>query len=272
MTDDVRELADIDQEPFANALLRVENSTEQVPDVPPSIVVAICRVKSSMEVVAKAHQNAHGNYKFTSIDDIDASLVHRMGEAGLTILVLEEETPEIKRVEIDQFDREGANTGKKVQQWGKFVFSFVLATKEATWFDRRNKRTLMVQIMGPQTYQAAASYAEKAYYKSLFKIPTGDMELDSLAEGETEQDQVALASNGRTPRKSSSKAKKDGTTELFNEIKQKLELALDPAMCQQIRTLYAEEWATMPTRWVEMLNHTFEDCMQHLGAGLEQEA
>jgi hypothetical protein len=40
-----------------------------------------------------------------------------------------------------------------------------------------------LQITGPQSFQAAQSYNEKAFLRSLFKIPTGDMDLDALPEG-----------------------------------------------------------------------------------------
>lgn len=216
-----------------------------------SIVQAICKVQSGMEAVKKSQRNAHGGYMFASTDDIYAEVCRRMADAQLVIIPLEEEA-EIQRVEKDG----------KTAQWARCVFSFVLATPDATWTDKRSKRTLFIQVTGPQTFQAAQSYAEKAYLRALFKIPTGDMDLDSIAQGDTEEDQTAL--NGKAKRKSSYGAKKDGVTaDVFNEIKTHLVSAYgDRVRLQEIKTLYASEWQTMPVKWVEILDQHYEDGLE----------
>lgn len=221
--------------------------------IPGSIVKAICAVQASMGAVAKSNRNQHGGYQFASTDDIYAALTRKMGEVGLTVISLED-LCEVKRIEKDG----------KVSQWAQLEFSFVLATEDATWTDKRARRTLYIQITGPQTFQAAQSYAEKAFLRSLFKIPTGDLDLDSMPEGDTEEDQVALASNGKK-RKSSYGAKKDGTSELFNEIRAKVMNAPNRDILQQVRTLYAEEWQQMPARWHELLENEYEDKLDAFG-------
>jgi len=215
--------------------------------IPSSIVQAICQVQATLGAVSKSNKNQHGGYQFASTDDIYAALTRKMGEVGLAIISLED-LCEVKRVEKDG----------KVSQWAQLEFSFVLATADATWTDKRARRTLYIQITGPQTFQAAQSYAEKAFLRSLFKIPTGDMDLDSMPQGETEEDQVALA-GPKPKRKSSYAAKKDGGPDLFNEIRAKILQSPTREYLQQIRTLYAEEWDQMPTRWHELLEHEYED-------------
>ncbi len=225
-----------------------------------SIVQAICQVQSGLGAVKKSQKNFHGNYMFASTDDIYAEVCRRMAESGLVVLPLEEDA-EIVRIEKTDKD------GKPVtQQWAHMVFSFVLATSEATWTDKRSKRTLYIQVTGPQTFQAAQSYAEKAYLRSLFKIPTGDMDLDSLAQGDTEESQSAL--NGKAKRKSSYGAKKDGaTTELFNEIRREIAASINADHLKHLRgEVYAEDWATMPVKWVELLDHEYEDRMDTFNA------
>lgn len=65
-----------------------------------------------------------------------------------------------------------------------------------------------------------------------------------------------------TPRKSSSAAKKDGTTEKFNEIRAKIKEYYGQAdLLRQTRELYDEEWQKMPARWVEMLDSEYEDAL-----------
>lgn len=215
--------------------------------VPGSIVKAMCAVQTTMEAVRKSQRNQHGNYNFASTDDIYAALTRRMGEVGLALISLEDDC-EIVRVEKDG----------KTSQWARLVYSFVLATEDATWSHRNLRRSLYIQVTGPQTFQAAQSYAEKSVMRSLFKIPTGDMDLDSVSQGETEEDQTALNGNG-AKRKSSSSAKKDGTSQVFNEIRGKIQNAPTREILQQIRTLYADEWEQMPTRWHELLEHEYED-------------
>lgn len=215
-----------------------------------SIVQSICRIKCSMEAVKKGTKNVHGGYMFASTDDIYASLARKMGEVGLVILSCEDECV-LNRVE----NKEG-----KIVQWVKLTFSFVLATEKATWSDPRARRTLYIQVTGPQTFQAAQSYAEKAYLRSLFKLPTGDMDLDSLAQADTEEAQISVVQPTR--RKSSSGAKKDGTTATFNEIRRDIAGANCCEHLVHIRNeVWASEWSVMPTAWATILDNEYEDRM-----------
>ncbi len=139
-----------------------------------SIVKAICAVMSTLEAVKKSQNNKHGGYAFASTDDIYAAVTKKMGEVGLVCLALEDGKPEIERFP----DKDG-----HPKPWLKVAYCFVLATEEATWIHPDSRRSLFIQITGPQTFQAAQSYCEKSFLRSLFKIPTGDMDLDSLPEG-----------------------------------------------------------------------------------------
>lgn len=228
-------------------------------DIPASVVKAICAVQLGLDgAVKKTSYNQQGGYKFASTDDIYASVTKLMGEAGLSILCLEDSV-EIKRFETEK------NGDKKTVQWGLFQFSFVVAASDgATWQHPSLKRTVYVQILGAQTFQAAQSYAEKAFLRSLFKLPTGDMDLDSMPQGETEEDQVALSSPRK--RKSSSGAKKDGTTNVFEEIRAAIRDATSRQALIQVRTDYADEWGQMPMKWDELLNNEYEDKLLGFGA------
>jgi hypothetical protein len=142
--------------------------------IPGPIVMAIAAIMRSLEAVEKSNKNTHGGYNFASTDDIYAAVTKKMGEIGLVVIAMEEAPPEIKTV----VGKEG-----KPAQWMRISHLFILATKDATWTDPRCRRTLTLQITGPQSFQAAQSYNEKAFLRSLFKIPTGDMDLDALPEG-----------------------------------------------------------------------------------------
>lgn len=227
-----------------------------VASVPGSIVKAILKVQGAIAAVAKDGKNPHGGYAFASTDAIYAMLTHKLAEAGLAIICLEDHVPEIVRIEKDG----------KTAQWGKFSFSFVLATEQDTWQDSRSRRSLFIQITGPQTFMAAQSFAEKTYFRSLFKMPTGDnFDLDGMPQGDTEEDQMALNGNGRGKRKSSAEGKRDGSVKLFNEVRAKVMAAPNAHMLQQIRTLYAEEWNTLPRAWAETLSEDYEAKLSELG-------
>jgi hypothetical protein len=227
--------------------------------IPGSIVKAIARIMAGLEAVKKSQRNTHGGYSYASTDDIYAELTRKMGEAGLVLLCLEEEAPKIERIEKDG----------KTSQWGRFVFSFILATEDATWSDPRSRRSIFIQITGPQTHMAAQSYCTKSWLRSTFGVPTGDMDLDGLPQAEAEEDQITLNGAGKAKRKSSAGAKKDGTTEVFNELKHKIETCPDAELLMSLREVSMETWDTLPARWSALLDETYEDRMEALrGSGV----
>jgi len=232
---------------------------QHVDTIPGSIVAAICRVQASLASVAKSQRNQHGGYQFASTDDIYAALTRKLGEVGLAIVPLE------LHHEIVRVEKEG-----KTSQWLKAEFGFVLATEQATWTHPAARRSLYIQVTGPQTHQAAQSYAEKAFLRSLFKLPTGDLDLDSLPQSDTEEGQVALAAP-RKP-KSSSKAKKDGTSEVFNEIVRHIQHAATLEVLEQIPELYAEEISTLPQRWHDLYEGEYETRLLELRGRVQEAA
>lgn len=224
--------------------------------IPGSIVKAICAVQMTMEAVKKSQRNQHGGYQFASTDDIYAALTRRMGEVGLALISLEDEC-EIVRIEKDG----------KTSQWARLVYSFVLATEEATWSDPRWRRSLYIQVTGPQTFQAAQSYTEKSVMRSVFKIPTGDMDLDHVAQGDDEETQAALNTRGK--RKSSAEGKRDGSVKRFNDLRAMIAGADGPADLVRLRQQHAEVWQTMPRAWGETLDEEYIVRMQDFGVEVD---
>ena len=136
----------------------------------------------------------------------------------------------------------------------------MLATEEGTWSDANARRTLFIQVTGAQTFQAAQSYAEKSYLRSLFKLPTGDMDLDGMPQADNEEDAMALAAPAK--RKSSSASKKDGTDKRFNEIKTMIvDRTGQREALIRLRSELALEWGEMPARWADLLNDEYEDAL-----------
>lgn len=227
-----------------------------VTPIPSSIVMALCQIMVTVEAVKKSQRNQHGGYNFASTDDIYAAVTRKMGEVGLILLSLEDRC-EIKRIEKDG----------KTAQWAHMEFSFVLATTKDTWTDARAKRTLYIQVTGPQTFQAAQSYVEKAYLRSLLKLPTGDMDLDSMPQADNEEDQLAL--NGGKKRKSSAEGKRDGSVKEFNRLRGEIASAINTEMLSHIREFYSGDegaWNGMPPAWASTLEEDYEVRMDALRA------
>lgn len=223
--------------------------------IPGTIVVALARVQASIEAVTKSSFNKHGQYKYSSVDDIYAAVTRKLGEAGVIIYPLELEPPVAKSTAVDQFDKEGNKVGTKTVTSLTFRFGYVLATAEHTWFDPRSARTITVQHTGPQTYAAAEGYCQKAFLRGLFKLPTGDMDLDTFPQAETVEDQVAAAEPKK--RKSSSAAKKDGTTDEFNAIRSDIASAIDLDHLRSVRLHHEATIASLPERWASMVEDDF---------------
>lgn len=228
-----------------------------VEKIPASIVKAICTIKCSLDAVPKTQRNSHGGYMFSSTDDIYAAVARKMGQVGLVVIALED------NCEIKRFDKPGKDGVVQTVQWAHLEYSFVLATEDDTWTDRRAKRTLYIQVTGPQTFQAATSFAEKAYLRSLFKLPSGDMDLDAMPQAETMEGQHAVNGNG-AKRKTSAAAKREGFDKTFDEIKTKIATAATAELLEQIPDLYAEEIGQMPRAWGEIIENTYEDRMAEL--------
>lgn len=219
---------------------------KHIADMPPSVVIAIAQVQEHMSSVARDGRNAHGGYDFASTDAIYAALSVKMGQAGLTIVTLEDE-PEIKIIEST--DRQG---NPKKQQWCKFKFTFVLATADGTWTDDRLSRSLFIQVLGPQTFMAAQSYAEKSFLRSLFKIPTGDLDLDALP-----------ADDEPARRTSSASAKREGVWEKFQN---ELDSADDMTSIVELEQRYTSK---MPKKWHTPMYDALENKRQSMMAGLD---
>lgn len=236
-----------------------------VTPIPSSIVQSICQIMATVEAVKKSAFNEHGKYKFSSTDDLYAALSRKMGECGVICMALEERC-EIKRFEAPIKERgaivrdKDGNPAMQTVQWAHIEYSFVWATTSDTWTDRRAKRTIYIQVTGPQTFQAAQSFIEKAYLRSTFKIPSGDMDLDSMPQFDNEDDANASIRT-RLPRKASAEGKRDGSVDIFNQLRGRIANATN---AEDLQSIYVEHcdrngpWSGMPPRWADMLQDDYE--------------
>lgn len=232
-----------------------------VTPIPSSIVRAACAVQSSVDAIAKTQFNKHGNYKFASTDDIYAALTRKLGEVGLMVYPLELSPVARTANKVDVMDRDGNKTGEKTVTLLTFHFGYVLATETDTWFDPRSSRSITVLHTGPQTYNAAESFCQKSYLRAWFKLPTGDMDLDSMPQADNEDDQVALNAVGRGKRKSSAEGKRDGSVKVFNTIRGEIANALNREHLQAVYLAHCDDdgaWSGMPPAWASTLQEDFE--------------
>lgn len=129
--------------------------------MPPVVAAAIAAVMGQITSLPKTERNEHGHYNFASIDAFLEAIGPLCVSAGLLILQDEES--------LEILDRGG-------KMWVRITFSFTLAHSSGAVWERPMRRTVLQQIAGPQTTGSAQSYALKMFMRSLFQIPTGDME------------------------------------------------------------------------------------------------
>lgn len=252
---------------------RVSNSGAMaggVTPIPSSIVRAACAVQASVAAIAKTQFNKHGQYKFASTDDIYAAITRKLGEVGLMVYPLELAPVQREQSKVDVFDRDGNKTGEKTVSLLHFHFGYVLATETDTWFDPRSSRSITVLHTGPQTYNAAESFCQKAYLRAWLKLPTGDMDLDSMPQADNEDDQVAANAVGpRAKRKSSAEGKRDGSVAEFNKLVQAIATASNRDDLQAIYMDCADTngpWAGMPSKWAGLLQDDYDAKMEGFAA------
>ena len=226
-----------------------------------SIVKAIAAIQNTLHAVAKNETNAFGKYKFVSTDDIYAAITKKMGDVELSIITTEQDV-EVRRVETKKGE---------TAQWLKITFGFILATPEGSYTDPTLRRTLFLQVTGPQTFAAAQSFAHKAFLRSLFHIPTGERDLDEMPEADTEDEHIAL-NQPQPKRKSSAAAKRDKDDDRFNSLKQDILKASSREELLQIRVKHmdanGEAWGEFPTRWAQLLEEDFLITAEDLGLDL----
>jgi len=114
-----------------------------------------------------------------------------------------------------------------------------------------------MQILGPQSYMAAQSYCEKAFLRSLFKIPTGDLDLDQLPSDEPTEGK----------KKSSAAAKREGMWEQFNEeLAMCLEITDGHQAMSALLALEMRYNSQMPEKWKTPMWDALERARESAGS------
>lgn len=144
-----------------------------IPTMPQAIALAIVTVMGKIDRLEKNETNPHGNYRYASVDDFYDLVRPLMAEAGLIILPLELAT-----------SFRTAQTGDKSRTWLVVKYGFLMTHQDGTQWGHMPVRTIMADAsMGSQAFGAAASYADKFFLRALFRIATGDVEVDGQPAG-----------------------------------------------------------------------------------------
>jgi len=162
----------------AQKALAAAMTSSMLPDMPIEIQECVSEVQKHIEVVAKADKNDFAKYSYASADAIYGQITNKLGNVGLVIAPYLLAQVELKKVETT--DKQGQLV---IKQWCFCRFGFALAAKGKTYAPLQFEEPVFAEYLGPQTLQAAKSYAQKSFLRGLFKIPTGEVDLDQYVEG-----------------------------------------------------------------------------------------
>jgi hypothetical protein len=163
-----------------------------LPDMPIEIQECVSEVQKHIEVVAKAGDNKFANYKYASADAIYGQITNKLGAVGLVIAPYLLAQVELRRVEVTD-----KNGNLVIKQWCFCRFGFALMAKGKTYSPPQFEEPVFAEYLGPQTLQAAKSYAQKSFLRGLFKIPTGEVDLDQYLEGGEDDERPKHGAKGK---------------------------------------------------------------------------
>lgn len=146
---------------------------------------AIAKVTAGVKRLAKGERNSHGGYNFAGIDDFLEMTGKLCGDAGLNVLMDEDEF-EI----IPEFftTKSGKVAGLRMR--------FAIWLRCQGEKDGPYRRSIIVPAnMGSQAFGAAQSYVEKQFLRATFQIPTGDKNEDLDAHDTGTMQRVAVPAN-----------------------------------------------------------------------------
>jgi hypothetical protein len=142
------------------------------PPMPPEIAKAIIGVMRGIRTIGKDGDNKHGGYKYTSVDQFFELVGPLMAANGIFDLILEQSLNVEKKTSVDNYGKE------KTSNWLIGVYHIWIYHDSGVSYGPI-RREMQVVASGPQAYGSAPSYLEKYFLRSLFKVPTGDVDADS---------------------------------------------------------------------------------------------
>lgn len=150
--------------------------------MPKEVAGAIVLVMRAIGRLVRDAKNQYGGYSYASTDAFLEAINPACAEAGL---IVKPRCIASDVVTVEVFDK---NTKQLVQKrMVQATYSFVLIHESgATWSDELERRTIMLDHTGPQSFGAAESYAVKVFMRSLFLVATGDKDADAQEQHQAE--------------------------------------------------------------------------------------
>lgn len=143
--------------------------------MPKEIAGAVVLVMRAVGKLVRDGRNQHGGYKYASTDAFFEAINPACAEAGLIV------KPRVLHSEIviqEVWDKDSKSM--KPKRMLSATYGFMLIHESgATWTDPDERRPIMLDYTGPQSYGASESYAAKTYMRSLFIVATGDKDADA---------------------------------------------------------------------------------------------
>lgn len=138
---------------------------------------AILATQMAVPSLKKGDKNAYDNYYYVPIDDYYEQVAKLAAENGLSWT--------IREIDFEPLP----NVGKHGSL--RFTFGFSLYHKDGYMLQDVSRFTVVHPVQGAQTAGSAASYAEKLFMRTLFKVVTGEQDADatdqSLSRGRPEK-------------------------------------------------------------------------------------
>lgn len=137
----------------------------KVDAIPSSLIASKVAITAEIKRLEKMHENKHGGYQFTSVDDFKDDIRPIMAKHGVDLHV-SEESYDLMSVK----SKDGKETNV-----AKIRFKFVLYHVSGE-YSEPSYLTVCLPYTGAQTSGAAQSYAIKeCVYKGLFQASSGDV-------------------------------------------------------------------------------------------------
>lgn len=147
---------------------------------PTAISNSLFEIQSKVKRLVHDSQNNHQHYKYVSVDAYYEFIRPLLNAAGLMIIPNEE-------------DAGLSPDGKTL----KIVFAFTILHKDGDVWDFPIRRTVYLPYHGAQSCGSALSYADKFIMRTLFKIPTGEYEVEADAKASHDADSFEKVKGGQ---------------------------------------------------------------------------
>lgn len=142
-----------------------------LPTMPPEIAKAIVSVMAKIKPLSKDMENKFQKYNYVSVDQFFDAVGRLMADAGIFVMAFENTIDISKQSTTDDYGK------TKESVWMSAVYDLYIYHSTGSSYGPI-KRSMRVSASGAQSYASAMSFVEKYFLRSLFKIPTGDMDED----------------------------------------------------------------------------------------------